>query len=65
MCLAHNKLVNDWFTTNDTLELFIALSNDFELEPKYGFSRISSFSILSVFQITDLCQLQIPQIRGI
>jgi hypothetical protein len=47
MCLAHNKNINDWFTTQDTLDLFFALADDLNIEIKSGEFRNSDVARLS------------------
>lgn len=42
MCLAHNKPLSDWFRNQETLNLFVYLAEDLDLQIKYGISHVSS-----------------------
>jgi hypothetical protein len=47
MCAAHGKDINDWFTTNDTFELFLALAADLDPNFNSGILRNLDISKLS------------------
>ena len=47
MCVAHEKDANDWFTTQDTFDLFLALAQDLGIEVKTGEIRDLDISRLS------------------
>jgi KilA-N domain len=54
MSVAHHKELNDWFTTKDTLELFIALAEDLSVEIKTGDFRDLDISRLSAAKYSDI-----------
>lgn len=54
MAVAHGKDLNDWFTTKDTLELFVALADDLGLEIKTGDFRDLDVSRLSAAKYAEI-----------
>lgn len=47
MCVAHSKLIADWFRNQETIELLHALSGDLGFEVNYGISHNSSIASIS------------------
>jgi hypothetical protein len=47
MCIAHGKLIADWFRNQETIELLHALVLDFGLEINYGISHNSGIASIS------------------
>lgn len=47
MCVAHGKLIADWFRNQETVELLTALAVDLDLEINYGISHNSGISSIS------------------
>lgn len=43
MCVAHDKKINAWFCTQDTLELFIALASD--LDPGFNYQNSGNLDV--------------------
>jgi hypothetical protein len=54
MCVAHDKKINDWFRSQDVLELFIALAIDLDSNFNYGNSRNLDVSTLSATKYTEI-----------
>ncbi|MBD2139773.1 KilA-N domain-containing protein [Anabaena sp. FACHB-1237] len=54
MCLAHNKNINDWFTTKDTFDLFVALADDLGIEIKSGEFRNLDIARLSASKYSKI-----------
>lgn len=54
MCVAHDKKINDWFRSQDALELFIALAIDLDSNFNCGNSRNLDVSTLSATKYTEM-----------
>ncbi len=54
MCVAHDKKINDWFRSQDALELFIALAVDLDSNFNCGNSRNLDVSTLSATKYTEM-----------
>lgn len=54
MCVAHDKKINDWFRSQDALELFIALAIDLDPDSNCGDSRNLDVSTLSAAKYTEM-----------
>jgi hypothetical protein len=54
MALAHEKKINDWFRTNDTLELFQSLMDGLGLQTNYGKSRNLEAARLSASKYAEM-----------
>lgn len=54
MCVAHGKKINAWFSTQDTLELFIALASD--LDPNFNYQNSGNLDVstLSATKYTEI-----------
>lgn len=70
MCLAHNKNINDWFTTKDTFDLFVALADDLGIEIKSGefrnldIARLSASKYSKIFSGLVLSKRGSPETGG-
>lgn len=70
MCVAHGKELNDWFTTQDTFDLFLALSQDLGTEFKTGefrdlvISRLSASKYSKMFPGLVLSKRGSPEAGG-
>jgi len=47
MCVAHNKLIADWFRNQETIELLFALAEDLGINFNHGISHNSSITSIS------------------
>jgi len=64
MSVAHEKDLNDWFTTKDTFELFVALADDLGVEIKTGNFRDLDVSRLSAAKYAEIFPGLILSKRG-
>ena len=70
MCVAHEKELNDWFTTQDTFDLFLALAQDLEIEFKTGefrdlvIPRLSASKYSKMFPSLVLSKRGSPETGG-
>jgi hypothetical protein len=70
MCVAHGKELNDWFTTQDTFDLFLALVQDLGIEFKTGefrdlvISRLSASKYSKMFPDLVLSKRGSPEAGG-
>jgi KilA-N domain len=64
MCVAHSKDINDWLTTKDTFELFLALAVDLDLRFNPGDFRDSDVSRLSGAKYAQIFSNLVVSKRG-
>ena len=64
MCVAHSKDINDWLTTKDTFELFLALAVDLDLRFNPGDFRDSDASRLSGAKYAQIFSNLVVSKRG-
>jgi KilA-N domain len=64
MCVAHSKDINDWLTTKDTFELFLALAVDLDLRFNPGDFRDSDVARLSGARYAQIFSNLVVSKRG-